>query len=412
MSLRLRTAAARPELSPDAHSRCRCSSSPACASLVKKGSLHPTVGLHGAARPAAPVAALPAAPAAAAAALPAAPAANAADSLAPRLRDHLRQPAAAQGWFARRLPPRLEQADRAARRGGHGGGAPRVPAPAEDVADGGTFVVGNWECELGAAVPVDRFDSGAVLAAASTGASTVAAVAAGSAARAPFKPVVAGAARGRRSSRWRRAAAAPRRRRGRSPPLAARRRRRQRAGAASRGGGSDRRRPRPQRGRQGGLPGEGGPQARVRAAGAPARGAAVHVRLRDRAAARHVRAAAAGLHPRAHDGPRQVAAGARPRAHAAARRAARRAVRAQGGDRVPGVARRQLEERGDEVARLDEAAADAAAAVEAAAADAARDFVHCPPMELLIVSYEGFRTHADAWRRRTSSCSCATRATV
>ena len=33
---------------------------------------------------------------------------------------------------------------------------------------------------------------------------------------------------------------------------------------------------------------------------------------------------------------------------------------------------------------------------KAAAADAVRDFVHCPPMELLIVSYEGFRTHADA----------------
>ena len=40
------------------------------------------------------------------------------------------------------------------------------------------------------------------------------------------------------------------------------------------------------------------------------------------------------------------------------------------------------------MARLDEAAADAAAAIEGGTADAVRDFVHCPPMELLIVSYE------------------------
>ena len=231
-------------------------------SLVKKGSLHPTVGLHGAARP------VSCGCAARRAGNHHGCAAGCTSSFADSRCSRPSTPtAAAQGRLTRRVPPRLEQADRAARRGGHGGGAPRVrPDDAKAVAGGGTFVVGNWECELGAAVPVDRFDSGAVLAAAPP-APPPSSRGGGPAARAPFKPVVAGAGAGAlrpvaaggggSSSAARPLAAA-----GRPPPPA--------NASAATGGGGDRRRPRPQRGRKEAFPVVD--RSRVRAAGARAKG--------------------------------------------------------------------------------------------------------------------------------------------
>ena len=202
-----------------------------------------------------------------------------------------RQPAAAQRWFARRLP-RLEQRIsctkaeprwRTARSGRRREDGERMAAPSSSATGSASWA---RPCRSTASTrarcspPLHRH-------------LTVAAAAAGRRRGRRSSPSSPAPARGRPSSRGggrRRllvGGAAARRRR---PPAAVD----GRAGAAARGSGGGRRRPSPQRGRQGGLPGEGGPQARVRAAGAPARGAPVHVRLRDRAAARHVRAAAAG----------------------------------------------------------------------------------------------------------------------
>ena len=144
-----------------------------------------------------------------------------------RLRDHLRQPAQ-QRWFARRLPPRLEQAVRCTTRRARRWRTARSPDDAK-----------IWRRrhlrrrQLGVRAGRGRAGRplrlGAVLAAASTGASTVAAAAAGSAARAPFKPSPPAPAR----APFGPAAAGGGGPRGgaAAPPPAARRRRRQRAGA-------------------------------------------------------------------------------------------------------------------------------------------------------------------------------------
>ena len=374
-------------------------------SLVKKGSLHPTVGVHGAARPAA-AAALPAAccrrrplhqrpppPALAPAPHPQPPPPPSRLAFETIYANPRRHKDGSRDGFLLVSSKRIALHDEAGTAVAH---RAFRPDDAKTVADGGTFVVGNWECELGAAVPVDRFDSGAVLAAASTGASTVAAAAAGSAARAPFKPVVAGAG-----------ARAP------FKPV-----------AAGGGGSSAARR----------LAAAGRPAAAV--GNAPAQPHAVveaidgdlvlNVGDKEAFPVKVDRKLAFELQAHQREGlqfmydcvtGRRRDTSGQPLqgcilAHTMGLGKSLQALALvhtllRGGPRGAPFARKAaivcpaslVGNWKNEVTKWlgsTKLRPTLLPPSKAAAADAVRDFVHCPPMELLIVSYEGFRTHADA----------------